>query len=228
MPQNNSETRHWPITIIGLGAVGSQLARAIRKAGFRQLTVIGKGRAGEQRLTRALQVRYHGGIKELQQEQGVIILAVREAQIATITRDLSRLPLKWQKLCVLHTAGSVGAEILNPLAALGAGIAAWHPYQTFPKKAKAVTLGGVTFGVGGNRRGIVAANRLSRALGGIPLRVSDEDRILYHLSAVLACGFVAADLDMAIEVLKKIGISDKRAFRPFCPSRRKLSNKSAR
>jgi predicted short-subunit dehydrogenase-like oxidoreductase (DUF2520 family) len=76
---------------------------------------------------------------------------------------------------------------------------------------------GVTFGVSGDPRAVRAANRLTRALGGRPLRLREEDRILYHLSAVLACGFVAADLLLAVRVLKRIGVSEKRALEAVLP-----------
>jgi predicted short-subunit dehydrogenase-like oxidoreductase (DUF2520 family) len=224
MPHPTFKITDWPITIIGLGAVGSGLARALKQAGFRHLALLGKGRTGEQRLAKALKVTYLNHIGELQQEQAVIILALNESQIAAVARDLSRLPLNWPKLTVLHTSGSLGGMALQPLANLGAGIAAWHPYQTFPKAAKEVNLRGITFGVDGNRRGILTANRLTRAVGGVPLRISGDDRVLYHLSAVLACGFVAADLQMAIDVLKKIGIPEKRALQTVLPIARETLN----
>jgi predicted short-subunit dehydrogenase-like oxidoreductase (DUF2520 family) len=217
MPKTASIAKELPITIVGLGGVGLGLSKALKSAGFLAVTLIGKGRAGEQRLVKALKVNYLSQVEELQQEQGVIILALREDQLSASVHDLTQLSLSWKKITVLHTSGSLGAEVLQPLARLGAGIAAWHPFQTFPKRAKGVTLAGVTFGIDGNRRGMLAANRLTRALRGVPLRVAGKDRVLYHLSAVLACGFVAADLQMAVEVLKKIGIPEKRALQAVLP-----------
>lgn len=217
MPRNATKITDCPVTIVGMGAVGSALARAAKAASFSCITLVGKGHPGEQRLDRALKVGHLRHVTELQQEQGFIILAVREAQIAAVVHDLTSLLVPWWKVTVLHTSGPLGAEILCPLASLGAGVAAWHPYQTFPRRAKRGSLQGVTFGTDGNRKGILAANRLTRALGGLPLRVPEQDRLLYHLSAVLSCGFVAADLQMATEVLKKIGVSDRRALQTVLP-----------
>ncbi|HEY3295242.1 MAG TPA: Rossmann-like and DUF2520 domain-containing protein [bacterium] len=227
MPLYATSMATGPITIIGLGAVGSGLSRALCAAGCRQLTLVSRGRAGEQRLSKALKVRHLRKTKQLQQEHGVIILAVKEGQLALLAEELARLPLPWPKLAVLHTAGSIGAEVLQPLASLGAGIAAWHPYQTFPRRAQTVTLAGVTFGTDGNRKGILAANKLTRLLGGKPLKVSGEDRVLYHLSAVLACGFVAADLHMAVDVLKRTGVPEARALQAVLPIARETLSQVA-
>jgi predicted short-subunit dehydrogenase-like oxidoreductase (DUF2520 family) len=217
MPKIPFPPRDWPISIVGLGAVGSTLAHALKEAGFRRLTLIGKGRAGEQRRAKALKVSYLSDIAQLHQEQGIIILALPEPQIVAVAHKLSQMQFPWRKFVVLHTSGSTGSEILKPLGNLGAGIAAWHPYQTFPRGAKSIHLAGVTFGTGGNRRGVLAANHLTRALGGQPLAVKNEDRALYHLSAVLSCGFISADLYMAVELLKALGVSDHRALETVLP-----------
>jgi predicted short-subunit dehydrogenase-like oxidoreductase (DUF2520 family) len=41
--------------------------------------------------------------------------------------------------------------------------------------------------------------------------------MLYHLSAILACTFVAADIDMAVRVLKTLGVNERRALTAVLP-----------
>ena len=206
-----------PLTIIGLGPVGQTLARAINRAGFHNPTLIGRGRPGERALARALKARYLPDLRHLIQGNGFIIICVKDNQITSAARQLARLKLDWKRLIVLHASGVFGSDVLKPLAATGASVAAWHPYMTFPKGGSPVGFGGVTFGISGEVRAVRAANRLTRALGGKPLKLHEEDRVLYHLSAVLACGFVAADLEMAVRVLKKIGLSERRALETILP-----------
>jgi len=218
-----------PLTIIGLGPVGKALARASARAGFGELTLVGRRRTGEQTLARALKARYLPDLSRLAQDHGFIVICVEDSQIASVSRQLARLKIGWSRLTVLHTSGVLGGDVLKAVASKGAVVAAWHPYMTFPKlsvrRAGSATLPesgaglfwGVTFGVSGDPRAVRAANRLTRALGGRPLRLREQDRILYHLSAVLACGFVAADLGMAVRVLKSIGLSKKRALETVLP-----------
>jgi predicted short-subunit dehydrogenase-like oxidoreductase (DUF2520 family) len=217
MPARPRKSPLPPVTIIGLGGTGQALARASARAGFGQLTLVGRRRTGEQTLARALKARYLPDLSRLAQDRGFIVICVKDSQIAQVSRQLARLNTRWTDLAVLHTSGVLGSEVLRPLASKGASVAAWHPYMTFPKGGKPVGLAGVTFGVSGNPRAVRAANRLTRALGGRPLRLREQDRILYHLSAVLACGFVAANLEMAVRVLKKIGLSERRALETVLP-----------
>ncbi|MCX6601908.1 MAG: DUF2520 domain-containing protein [bacterium] len=218
-----------PLTIIGLGPVGKALACAFTRAGSAGLTLIGRGRPGEQTLARALKARYLPDLSRLIQNNGFIIICVKDSQIAYVSRQLAQLRIGWNRLTILHTSGVLGGDVLKALASKGAAVAAWHPYMTFPKlsvrRAGSPTLpesggglfAGVTFGISGEMRAVQAASRLSRALGGRPLRLREEDRILYHLSAVLSCGFVAADLLLAVRVLKSIGLSEKRALETVLP-----------
>ena len=228
-----------PLTIIGLGPVGKALACAFTRAGSAGLTLIGRGRPGEQTLARALKARYLPDLSRLVQDNGFIVICVKDSQILSISRQLARLKMRWNRLTILHTSGVLGSEVLKPLASKGASVAAWHPYMTFPKlsvrragsgeppvrragsqalpESGAGLFAGVTFGVSGDPQAVQAASRLSRALGGRPLRLREEDRILYHLSAVLSCGFVAADLLLAVRVLKSIGLSEKRALETVLP-----------
>jgi predicted short-subunit dehydrogenase-like oxidoreductase (DUF2520 family) len=98
------------------------------------------------------------------------------------------------------------------LAKLGSAVAAMHPYQTFPKRQTAVNLRGITYGITGNRKGVALASRIARDLGGKSVMIREADRMLYHLSAILACTFVTADMEMAVRVLKKLGVAEKSAL----------------
>ena len=47
--------------------------------------------------------------------------------------------------------------------------------------------------------------------------VSGQQRVLYHLAAVLSCGMVSANLLMAQQVLCSLGISERRALEAILP-----------
>ena len=211
MAQRLSKPAKTSISIIGLGAVGSALAKALARTGRFRLMLVGRGRANEKRLAHSFRAEYVPALEQLKQDQGIIILSVGDRDLPDVIRTLAGLKLPWPKLTVLHTSGPQGIKVLTPLARRGAGVAAWHPYQTFPKRAKNVALDGVTFGITANKRGLAVARALTRAMGGIPLMVREQDRALYHASAVFACGFVAADLLTAEEILRGLGIPLKKA-----------------
>lgn len=217
MPENPRKIPSLPITIVGLGAVGSALARAFRQKGLKDLTLIGRGRAGERRLANALKARYLTSLSDWDQTHGYIIFCIKEPQIRLLVNEIIGLKRNLSNSFVFHTSGVTASTILKPLVRYGASIAAWHPYQTFPRKSHSVCFNGVTFGISGQPKASRAGAKLARFLDGKPLMLRDRDRVLYHLSAVLACGFLTANLEMSVRVLRHIGIPENRARKIIQP-----------
>lgn len=205
-----------PFSLIGPGAVGSTLARYMVAAGYRPLTIVGKSPAPH-RLVVELHTESGSSITQISDKSELILIAVPDTAILEVARSLAWMEMPWEKISVLHTSGSRTAEVLLPLEKKGAGVASFHPYMTFPSFEQDPDLKDVTFGIDGNEQGVNAAFGLAMALGGSPVRIPPEMRILYHLSAVLASGCVSADLLMAAMLLKKAGLSDKRALHSIFP-----------
>jgi len=204
-------------SLIGPGAVGSALARALVASGYRIETVVGEAPSVGRKLARDLGARWTVELGQIQADTGIILIAVPDSEVEKVARKLSRQDLPWRRIAVLHTAGVLGLEPLKPLERKGAGVGACHPFQTFPRRGRTPLLAGVTFGVDGNARGLRAARKIARDLGGKPLQISGQQRVLYHLAAVLACGFVSANLLMAQRVLCALGISEGRAREAILP-----------
>lgn len=193
--------------IVGLGAVGSALTPALAKAGYQPVLLVGRGKAKERELARRLRVRLVADIPDDIDNVDFIFVTIPTAELTEYAKELAKRELPWAKLTIIHAAGQFGITPFKPLADLGAGVAGMHPYQTFPKRQRSVTLSGITYGITGDRRGATLARRIALDLGGHPVMVKEKDRVLYHLSAVIACGFTAANLEIADSILGRIGIT---------------------
>ncbi|MBU1638394.1 DUF2520 domain-containing protein [bacterium] len=204
-------------TLIGPGAVGRTLTRAMVKSDYRLLTVIGLDTSADRRFAREMGVKWSDSLQQLPTETGLILVAVPDSQLRKVATGLARQKLPWKKIAVLHTAGALGVEVFTRLERLGAGVGACHPFMTFPSRGRPPALEGVTFGIDGNEAGLRAARKLARSLGGKPLEISGQQRVLYHLAAVLSCGMVSANLLMAQQVLCSLGMSEKRALETILP-----------
>ncbi len=197
-------------TVIGLGAVGRTLAVRLGEVGWLTGWLIGRPR--DRSFASRLKARLGTQIAEISQGSRVIIIAVPTGEVESVIDELARLQLNWKKTAVFHCAGALGQSVLKPLARKGAAVAACHPYQTFPRGAsKIVNLNGTSFGITGNRGGVVAAKKMVHALGGIPLLIPEKARVAYHASAVIACSQLAADLTASVKILKSLGLSEKEA-----------------
>ena len=202
---------------VGLGPVGRALTAELVQAGHKPVWLVGRARKVERESARKLKAKL---VKEFPEEIDnidLVLLTLPTSAVASYAKELSRKAMPWKKLVVIHAAGSYGIVPLEPLAKKGCGVAAMHPYQTFPKSQHTVNARGITYGITGNRRGSAMASRIARDLGGVPLKIREQDRLLYHLSAILACTFVAANVEMAARVLRSIGVSERQALQAAIP-----------
>lgn len=206
MDKSSGLSRPSPIVIIGLGAVGRVLAGEIAHKKIAPLILVGHGKPSGRTLAKALHAAYYSDIKELRLSGGIVWLCVPTSRIAEAAAELAAVDLPWKRICVFHASGSSGADVLKRLADRGAGIAACHPYQTFPKRATGIEINGILWGLDGNSRGLRAARTLTRRLGGVPVVIPGPQRAAYHASAVMACTFIGANLRMAISTLGELGV----------------------
>jgi len=207
--------------LVGPGAVGKVLARRLARAGWVCAGVCGRGSTAGRRLAKELGAPYVSSFGDIQFRIGTMLLAVGTGQVAKVAAELAVLDLPWERISVLHHSGTLDASPLLPLAKRGARVGACHPFMTFPRFAGTVRGGSkedlydprfpIFFGIDGDRAGLVAARKVAKACGGNSLVVKGGDRVAYHAAAVLACTLLGANVAMAIDVLRKVGISEKAA-----------------
>jgi len=207
--------------LIGPGAVGKVLARRLAQAGWQCDGVCGRGSAAGRRLAKELAAPYVSSISDIECRRGTILLAVGTGQVSPMAKELAELELDWPKIAVLHHSGTLDTTPLAPVAQRGATVGACHPFMTFPRFSGAVKAGSVEdrydpqfplfFGIDGDAKGLAACRSIVKACNGKSLIVKGRNRVAYHAAAVLACTLLGANLAMAEQVLKKVGISEKPA-----------------
>lgn len=116
---------------------------------------------------------------------------------------------------VLHTSGSLSHAVLAPLRAAGAAIGAMHPMQTFGLGAQ-TRLAGVVFGLDGDARALRVARRMVRSLGGIPVNVQPQRKVIYHLAGAFAAPHLLAVLETGVRILMQAGYSRRQATHALC------------
>ena len=202
---------------VGLGPVGRALTLTLKQEGHKPLILVGRGRPIERQFARRVQAKFAIRLPQDIDNIDFVLTTLPSSALSKYATVLATERRQWDKLTFIHASGSYGIEPFESLKRLGAGVAAMHPYQTFPKTQRLVRLRGITYGITGNRKGLSMARQVVKALGGRPIMIREADRLLYHLSAILACTFVAADIDMAVRVLKALGVNERRALETALP-----------
>jgi predicted short-subunit dehydrogenase-like oxidoreductase (DUF2520 family) len=160
----------------------------------------------------------------------VILIAVPDRAIESVARKLAVVAagLPRQNLqarggvkpplrgtIVLHTSGSLSHAVLAPLRKQGAAIGAMHPMQTFGRGAR-TRLDGVVFGLDGDARALRMARRIVRSLGGIPVKVKPQRKVIYHLAGAFAAPHLLAVLETGVRILMHAGYSRRQATHALC------------
>ena len=139
----------------------------------------------------------------------LFLLACKDAYLpAVIQRLAEQYGEHLSGSLVMHVNGSLGTDILEPVRACGAMVAAAHPFQTFGD-ADPKLLEGIGWGVECDDDAWPLTEEFVKLTGGFPYRLPKTDPVSkrrYHAAAVAASNFTYAAYDLARELAKDAGI----------------------
>jgi predicted short-subunit dehydrogenase-like oxidoreductase (DUF2520 family) len=162
--------------------------------------------------------------RDLTSRASHVLIAVSDSAIEAVAGELAQQ--RGSIRVALHTSGSYGAELLEPLERLGVSCGTMHPLQTISNgRQGALALRGIAFAVSGAPGAAAWAEQITTALGGQILRVGPEARHVYHAAAVMASNYLAAIIDTAQELMAIAGIPREAALHALAPlARTSLEN----
>jgi len=205
---------HRDVVIVGPGRVGTALALALVRGGFRVVGVGGGSDASRQRFAGLVAgVRQDADPAVAVPRGGTVVLATPDDVLAQVVTDLVRADALAEGQRVVHVAGSQGLGVLERAELAGARVAACHPAQTVPAgtpdpdvfvgSAWAVTCRSVDR---------AWAHDLVETVGGDPHDVPDDRRVLYHAALTVGSNTVGAAVAVARQLLLAARVDDPRAF----------------
>jgi predicted short-subunit dehydrogenase-like oxidoreductase (DUF2520 family) len=203
------------IAVLGLGRLGSCLARALAAAGVTQIAIATRERAAAEQIASNLGAGVHAvDASEIADRAELVFLAVPDAAV----RDTcDALPLTATH-AVVHLSGVLGLDSLEPAAVRGASIGALHPLQAFPACSSADRFRGVYTGIEASDPALTAQlEAIARVLGATPFSLAGVDRAAYHAAAVLTSNYVVALHAAAAEVWRVAGLPPSAARAALAP-----------
>lgn len=196
------------VGIVGLGKVGLVLASAFEAAGY-ELVAVWDRSDGAERLLAAL--GHDVPTTETVGDAGdLLVVAVPDDVLPAVVSDLAVNGARWDGRTVLHVSGRYGADVLAPVERLGATTIAMHPAMAFTGvvATEVALLQGARFAVSGQARAVEIGARTVRHLGGVPVRVAEEDRTLYHAAIAHGCNHLVTVIVQAMKMLEGIGVDE--------------------
>lgn len=197
---------------MGAGRVATALAVLLEHAGHR--IVVAAGRQGSRE-------RVEGYLPEVPfvplaeapavaRNAETVVVGVSDDAIGPVCDDLARGGVFRTGQFVLHLSGSVGLDVLGSALAGGSEILSVHPLQSFPTVARGLDRfpGSGVAVTGGTEAALAFGESLARDAGGIPFRVADELKPLYHAAAVFCANYLVTVEAMAEELFVKAGLPE--------------------
>jgi predicted short-subunit dehydrogenase-like oxidoreductase (DUF2520 family) len=200
------------VAVIGAGRVGTAVAVLLRRADHRIVAVSGGPRTAERAR------RYLPAVAVLEPAAAaaaadLVVIGTPDDAIRSTADELAAesafRPGSW----VAHLSGALGLDVLEAVVEVGARRLAIHPLQTFPDVESALErLPGCSVAVtADDGEGEALGERLALDLGGVPFRLPDDRRPLYHAAAVFASNYVVTASAVAAALLEAAGVPDAEA-----------------
>jgi predicted short-subunit dehydrogenase-like oxidoreductase (DUF2520 family) len=192
------------VGIISAGKVGTALGVALERAGHVVIACSAVSHTSRQRAERRLPDTAIVPAQEVAARAELLLLAVPDAELATLVSGLAATGAVRPGAIVAHTSGANGVGVLAPLTEQGCIPLAIHPAMTFTgSEADIARLPDTCFGVtAADEVGYAIGQSLVLEIGGEPFRVREDARTLYHAALAHASNHVVTVLADALEALR--------------------------
>ena len=199
--------RHRDVAVVGPGRVGTALALALVRGGYRLVAAADAGGGSAARLAdRVAGCRVVADPVAAAAAAGTVLLTVPDDDLEGVVATVARADGWHPEQHVVHCSGARGNGVLRLAALAGARVAACHPAQTVPAGADADALLGAPWAVTCADDDRAWAEDLVVAAGGDPFALADGARTLYHAGLTVGSNAAAAAVAVARQLLLAAGV----------------------
>jgi len=146
----------------------------------------------------------------------LVVLAVPDDTLAQVVASFAASAAA-KDMSYVHPAAAVSAEVLKPLADLGARTGVFHILQSFPQQGGSVNFAGSYAALSGQPGLLDTLRALCERLELKSFILLDEQRVAYHAAASLASNALTGLLDVGQQILVDAGIEHEAAESMLLP-----------
>jgi predicted short-subunit dehydrogenase-like oxidoreductase (DUF2520 family) len=203
------DTRPMKVAVVGAGRVGTAIAVLLERAGH---TIVGISGRAETRVRASAHLPSAPFLEPSRAAAAaeLVLIGTPDDVIEPTAEALAAAAAVGPGTWVSHLSGALGLDALRSARGAGARILAIHPLQTFPDVTSALErLPGCSIAVTAeDDEGYVLGERLAHDLHGVPFRLADELRPLYHAAAVFASNYLVTASAIAESLFAAAGLPD--------------------
>ena len=210
------------IGFIGAGTVGGSLAVCLSRAGYRVAAVASRTFASAQQFAERIDgCRAYRTAQEVTDVARLVVISTADDAIQRVAAGLTWRPGQ----VVVHCSGATSLDVFEHPVSQGAVAGAIHPLQAFSSVENGVaSIPGTTFGIEGDSEVRAALADLARAIGGRPVFLNADDKVLYHLSGVMMGNLLTCLAASAAQLWAQCGYSRAEGVEALVPMMRGVVN----
>jgi len=206
------------VTIIGLGGLGSTLAKALSAHNIPVKSVFNRSTGKAKKLADQLGISVAADFPgKLSQLGDIIFITVSDQAIAQVADRLAALSNNFEGRLCAHCSGNATADLLNPLQKKGAATASFHPLQTFTPQSGPEFFNGIYFSLQGDEQAFTKLQDIAKRLEAETFEITSEQKSHLHAAAVLASNYLNTLLDTAVEVGSLSGLPRSQVQKALLP-----------
>jgi predicted short-subunit dehydrogenase-like oxidoreductase (DUF2520 family) len=194
------------ISVIGAGNWGSSLAAGVVAAGIPLVEVVVRNPRGRRR-------EFGGAVVATDQaryDAEILWICVPDGEIVAVAEKIAARRGDLRGQLVVHSSGALTVDALEAARLAGAGVGGIAPVFSFPTRDP-VPLRDALFAVESGPRQARKLTTLVRKLGGTPLRIDSESKVLYHAAATMASPLLVSALQAAVATGELAGLTRRGA-----------------
>ncbi|MDR0592924.1 MAG: DUF2520 domain-containing protein [Bifidobacteriaceae bacterium] len=200
-----------PAGVIGFGRVGAAVAGALAQADHPLAGVTARSEASRERAELVVPGVPILPAAAVAEKAGLVFLTVPDAAVEGLARDLAQ---HWRAgQIVVHTAGALGLDVLEPVGRAGGIALSVHPVMTFTGTSLDLRrLRGAPFATAAPPGLAPLAEALAVELGGRPFAVPPSARAAYHAALSHAGNHLVTLIAQALDILDQAGVAEPAAL----------------
>lgn len=207
-------------SIIGTGALGSALARALQANGYELSSLYNRTIPKAEKLARELGVESVNVFPDSDEDDPlgkVVFITVSDGVIREVSTRLSEYYGSLDGKIIVHCSGNETSSLLSNLRKRGALVAAFHPLQTFSEPTGSEDFKQIYFSLEGDRHALPVLEQVAEKLGAHTFRISEPAKPFLHAAAVMASNYLMVLLEGAGEVAALGDIDPSYARKALLP-----------
>ncbi|MFH1006701.1 MAG: Rossmann-like and DUF2520 domain-containing protein [Candidatus Latescibacterota bacterium] len=207
------------IGLIGAGSAGTALVLALHEKGYPIVGVASLTLASAERCARLVGCgHFSTDSARVVSLAEVLIIATPDGVIRSVCEGIANKGAFREGQIVVHLSGALTTAELDAARSCGASALALHPMQTFSDPQQgALNMIGCFFSLEGDPEALAFARELVEAFSGRAFVVPEEGKVLYHAALCVASNYLVTIVDLAAQLLERVGIERGAALAAMLP-----------